>query len=213
MKIRAYPEMYLNHAQAALGDAFDYAVNTCGLSGEDFANMLANGSVGQRIETGDPACVAGKSGIELAGDVIHEATGKTQFPPPHERMERSREYWIGWAAAYYQWFSNRRFSELLQALPYQDMERLYPTLHEADLSKFVEIADRRVREVFHETNLKRIRTLVGCTQAELAQRSGVGLRSIQMYEQRQKEINKAGAETVYRLARSLGCSVEDLLEK
>lgn len=50
------------------------------------------------------------------------------------------------------------------------------------------------------------------TQAELARRSGVSLRSIQMYEQRHKDINKASVETVYRLAKVFSCVVEDLLE-
>ena len=53
----------------------------------------------------------------------------------------------------------------------------------------------------------------GCTQAELAKRSNVSLRSIQMYEQRNKDINRASAETVLNLAKVLGCTMEDLLEK
>ena len=90
---------------------------------------------------------------------------------------------------------------------------MYPTLHEADISKFSTIAEERVREVFPETNLKRIRSAYGCTQAELARRSGVSLRSIQMYEQRNKDINKASAETLYRISKVLGTNIEALLEK
>ena len=37
-------------------------------------------------------------------------------------------------------------------------------------------------------------------------------KMIQLYEQRKQEINKARAETVARLAGTLGCEVEDLLE-
>ncbi len=70
-----------------------------------------------------------------------------------------------------------------------------------------------IKECFPETNLKRIRTVYGCSQAELASLSGVSLRSVKMYEQRHKDINKAGAETVFRLAKALGCTVEDLIEK
>ena len=66
---------------------------------------------------------------------------------------------------------------------------------------------------FTDTNLKRTRTTYGCTQAELAERSGVSLRSIQMYEQHNTDINKASAETVLSLAKVLGCTMEDLLEK
>ena len=90
---------------------------------------------------------------------------------------------------------------------------MYHTLHEADISKFAEIADERIRMYYKDTNLKRIRTAYGCTQAGLAEQSGVTLRSIQMYEQRHKDINKASAETLYRIAKALGCSIEDLLEK
>ena len=43
--------------------------------------------------------------------------------------------------------------------------------------------------------------------------SGVSFRTIQQYEQRQKDINKAQAETLLRLSRSLFCNMEDLLEK
>ena len=89
---------------------------------------------------------------------------------------------------------------------------MYYTLHEADISKFADIADERIREHFKDTNLKRIRSAYGCTQAELAKRAGVSLRSIQMYEQRNKDINKASAETLYRIAKVLGCSIENLLE-
>lgn len=68
-------------------------------------------------------------------------------------------------------------------------------------------------EIVSETNLKRVRTAYGFTQAELAERSGVSLRSIQMYEQRNKNINKASADTMYSLAKVLGCTMEDLIEK
>ena len=90
---------------------------------------------------------------------------------------------------------------------------MYYTLHEADITKFADIVDARIKEFFPDTNLKRIRTAYGCTQAELARRSGVSLRSIQMYEQRNKDINKANAETLYRIAKVLGCTIEDLIEK
>ena len=64
-----------------------------------------------------------------------------------------------------------------------------------------------------DTNLKRIRTACGYTQKELSLMSGASLRSIQMYEAGHKQINKASAETVYKIARVLGCSIEELLEK
>ena len=52
----------------------------------------------------------------------------------------------------------------------------------------------------------------GLSQSELSKRAEVELRSIQMYEQRRNDINKAQAETLFKLARVLGCNIEDLLE-
>ena len=101
----------------------------------------------------------------------------------------------------------------MKAVSYENLEKMYYTLHEADITKFVDIMDSRMTEFFSETNLKRIRMIYGFTQKELANNSGVTLRSIQMYEQGHKNINKASAETLYRLSKILGCTMEDLMEK
>jgi len=77
---------------------------------------------------------------------------------------------------------------------------------------FASLTETRKANTFSETNLKRIRLIYGCSQRELAEMSGVSLRSIQMYEQRNKDINKAQAESLYCLAKALGCTMEDLLE-
>lgn len=211
--IRAYPENYLSRAQALLGDAFDYAVNVLEMDGSAFVMLFVGSSVSRRMELGEPSYLQGKSGIDVVVDVIKETTGKTPAITLQDRVERSAEYWVGWAVAYYHWYSDRKYREIFSALPFEDLLNMYLTLHEADISKFVEIAEKAIRNHFPDTNLKRIRQMYGCTQAELAKRSGVGLRSIQMYEQRNKDINKAGVETVYRLAKVLGCSMEDLIEK
>lgn len=211
--IHAYRETYLSKAQSVLGDAFHYAVNTCGISGSDFIKLFVASSVSKRMENGEPAYLAGKSGIEIVVKVIAETMGKEIDEEPQVQMGRSREYWIGWAVAYYQWFSSRKYGDIFKAVTFEDLQNMYYTLHEADVSKFVDIMDKRMQEFFPETNLKRIRTGYGCTQAALAKLSGVSLRSIQMYEQRNKDINKASVETIHRIAKVLGCTIEDLIEK
>jgi len=97
------------------------------------------------------------------------------------------------------------------------MERvlsLYPTLHEADISKFVSVADQIVDKSIATgiSNLQRIRKARGITQKELADTSGTTLRMIQLYEQQQKDINKAQAITLSKIAHVLGCTTEDLME-
>lgn len=75
----------------------------------------------------------------------------------------------------------------------------------------------RIDEISHEarkeTRLKRYRSLVGLSQRELAERADIPVRTIQQYEQRQKNINKAQLEYVIRLSKVLHCSVEDLVER
>ena len=46
MTTRAYQETYLSKAQAALGDAFDYAINTCRISGADCSAFAKDPSYG-----------------------------------------------------------------------------------------------------------------------------------------------------------------------
>lgn len=209
----AYREIYLSNAQSVLGDAFDYAINTCQIPGDDFVKLFVASSISKRMENGEPSLLSGKSGIEIAIEVVLETTGKQLEAIPAEHMERFVEYWIGWAVAYYQWYSARRYSDIFTVLTFDDLQKMYYTLHEADITKFVDIAEERIKEHFKDTSLKRIRMAYGCTQAELAKQSGVSLRSIQMYEQRRKDINKASVETLYSIAKVLGCTIEDLIER
>ena len=69
-----------------------------------------------------------------------------------------------------------------------------------------------VAGVLAEPNLRRLRRAVGCSQAELARRSGVNVRNIQLYEQRVQDINRASAASLSALAQCLSCSIEDLME-
>lgn len=62
------------------------------------------------------------------------------------------------------------------------------------------------------TKLQTIRKASGLSQSQLADLSGVNLRSLQYYEQGAKDLNKAAAETVFALARALGCTMEVLLD-
>ena len=62
------------------------------------------------------------------------------------------------------------------------------------------------------SNLKRIRESKELSQSQLAEASGVNLRLLQYYEQGYKDINKAQALTVYKLAQALKSPIEDLLE-
>ena len=87
-------------------------------------------------------------------------------------------------------------------------------LHEADETNFVEAANEisLQKQSPQKTRLYEIRKARGFTQQQLSDASGVTLRMIQLYEQRQNDISKAQVNVVISLANALGCRVEDLLE-
>ena len=60
--------------------------------------------------------------------------------------------------------------------------------------------------------IKYYRKKIGITQSNLAEATGISLRTLQDYEQGRKPLEKAAAATVLRLSRVLGCNVEDLID-
>ena len=212
MKKHAYQEIYLSKVQSVLGDVFNVGINLYNIQSKDFVKLFLVSKVCEKIENGEINYLVGKSGHELVVEILTETLGEEIKIERKENYFRSSQYWIGWALAYYQWYSGRKYSDIFKAISIKEFEKMYYTLHEADITKFVEIVDEKIKLCFPDTNLKRIRTIYGCTQKELAEKSGVSLRSIQMYEQKNKDINKASLDTVYSLSRVLGCKMEDLIE-
>lgn len=212
--MHAYNEEYLDDAMKNLGDMMDYAVNCCGYQVDEFFELFISSGIASKFENGNPKYVTGMSGVELAQAVIRNTNGATDFPEPEFSDEYGREYWAGWIVAYYQWLRGKRFEDIVSdGLPISRVCDMY-VLHEADESKFVENADLIIEryKIHRKTKLQIIRKARGFTQQELSKVSGVTLRMIQLYEQRQNDINKAQVNVVVSLARALGCDVEDLLE-
>ena len=161
---------------------------------------------------GTPKVVCGLSGIEMMYAVLHKAGMNEKETPIQIEYERSCEYWSGWILAYYQWLTGKRFQDIYKGMSMKEIQRLYPTLHEASEEKFVEVADKILEKNTMVTKLQRVRKSCGYSQSELAKRSGVNKRMIQQYETRAKDINKAAGVTLMSMAKVLGCEVEDLLE-
>lgn len=212
--IRAYDETYLEDAMLNFGVMLDYGALVCprGLDGFN-DRMLACNAI-REFEKGNPRYIAGMSGIELAFEVIC-STGGECGTITYVLGERSDIFWTGWASAYLQWFTGSTFRSLdRHGMSVQQVRRMYPAFHEADLSKFTECAIgimERSREN-GDCPLKRQRKLIGLTQKELAEQSGVSLRMIQAYEQKDQDISKAEARAVLRLSSALGCDPKILLD-
>ena len=209
---RAYCECYLSDAKKNLGTMLDYAIGGKGIDAGRLGERFARSLFAELFECGHPGVVSGMSGVELARKVL--GTEDEAEPAADTYLGRisTPEYWTGYVLAEYQWFTGRRFKDIFARVPLSAVIELYPLFHEMDVARFIEEMERRMVDNTRETNLAWLRESRGLSQVRLAEISGVGLRSIQMYEQRVNDINKAQGITLYRLAHTLGCSMDDLLE-
>lgn len=209
----AYDKVYLDKARSALGRMLDFAVHDLGYDIGEFFDLFISTGTAERFETGDYTLLVGKSGVELAYEVLDRALESVERISPRYTANRSEEYWTGWALAYYQWETALSFREIVRYVPIKEIRALYSPYHEMDIRQFVDKINDLYRAAKPDTNLKVLRQRAGLSQRELAERSGVPLRTIQQYEQRQKQINKAQAEYLAMLAKALRCDMEDLIER
>lgn len=211
--IRAYDKVYLDKARVAMGRMLDFAVYDLKYEISSFFELFISSGVAARFEKGDFSVIVGMSGVELAYYVLEKANVPIERMKPNYTIDRSEEYWTGWALAYYQWETAQKFEDIIQHVPITKIVQLYSPYHEMDIRHFCDKMNELYRNAKPETNLKQFRQKAELSQKQLAELSGVPLRTIQQYEQRQKNINKAQAEYLVMLARTLYCSVEELLEK
>ena len=211
--IRAYDKVYLDKARTVLGRMLDFAVYDLHYDITDFFNLFITSGTAARFESGDFSVLVGMSGAELAYEVLSASNLAFECIAPNYTANRSEEFWTGWALAYYQWETAMTFAEIIRYIPLRDIQALYSPYHEMDIRQFVDQMNTLYRAAKPETNLKLLRQKAGLSQRELADLSGVPVRTIQQYEQRQKNINKAQAEYLVMLAKVLCCGIEDIMEK
>lgn len=211
--IHAYDNIYLEKARTVLGRMLDFAVHDLKYDLSDFFDLFIQSGIAKRFETGDFTVITGMSGTELAYTILEQSGIKKERIKPNYTANRSEEFWLGWALAYYQWATSLSFAEIIQNIPLKEILALYSPYHEMDIRQFVDKMNMLYQAKKPETNLKILRKKAGLTQKQLADLSGIPVRTIQQYEQRQKNINKAQAEYLVKLAKTLCCTVEELIEK
>ena len=212
--MNAYNELYLDDAMHNLADMLDYAICDLNYEPDEFFSWFINSGIASKFEKGNPKYITGMSGVELCEAVLKETNIALPDTPATNPDFKGKEYWAGWVLAYYQWYSGRRFEDIVSnGLTISKILSMY-ILHEADESKFVEEAEKIINrnKANEKAKLHKIRKARGFTQKELSDASGVSLRMIQLYEQKQNDISKAQVNVVVSLAKALGCEVEDLID-
>ena len=213
MIMKAYDEIYLEDATANFAVMMDYGTIISDGRIDEFYNRVIVSGTASQFERGNPRFLVGMSGIELAWKVMEDTGGTFRFTS-YSSVEKTAEFWTGWALAHLQWSSGLSFEKIRnKGLPPEKVRQMYPLYHEADLSKFIADAMRIIRESeeFPLSPLKRQRKLAGLTQEQLSSLSGVSLRMIKAYEQREQDLSRAEARTLLNLSHSLYCSPETLI--
>lgn len=213
-----YDEGLLDTAMSTLGKAFDFADKHVPGGMERFYDLFMRSSVARTFDGPDAHPSVNSSGIELVLSVCEgdPSSGGLDLMLMTERRlpraEQARGRWCGRVLAFHQWETGTTFRAISTYLDVDDLFALYARFRVAS-PKVVSLAiEEELARTVVPTRLRTYRDAAGLTQAELARVSGVSLRSIQQYEQRAKDINRAQARSVQRLAQALSCPMEELLE-
>lgn len=136
--MHAYDEVYLEKARTVLARMLDFAVYELKYDLSDFWNLFLTSGVAERFESGDFTILVGKSGVEVAYEVLECSGVAVRRISPRYPVERSEEYWTGWALAYFQWKTAISFSDITKAVPITEIRDLYVPYHEMDIRQFVD---------------------------------------------------------------------------
>lgn len=134
----AYSESYLSDAKQNLAECFDYGIKACNFDADFFAKLFVQSGYADMFDRGNPGIIAGKSGIELAKDVIVYAYPNQIFVERFLPEDRSATYWAGWALAEYQWLTRKRFKDIFSRVSLSEIIAMYHLYHEMDITHFVE---------------------------------------------------------------------------
>lgn len=213
----AYPYLYMNDARRCLGEFTSYVSQAIeGTSCDNALNIFMISSLAEPFENGDPRVVCGLSGIELYHMVTKEA-GLARDYSPYEgyiQDEDSSAYRAGALLAYCQWMTGLSFSEILSSISFDRLQALCEENEGMNSEEAAVIIRRRMAARRpYSSNLQAARKRLSLSQKELAALSGVNLRTLQQYETGDKDINRAAAETVEALARTLFCPAGRIMER
>lgn len=193
-----------------IGVCFDYAINFLGFDLEYFCDIFSKSKVAKEIENGNPKYLIGKSGCEVCKEILSEFNLKYK-DIEYVALDKSREYWMGYSLGNYVYIKKCRFSYAFSFISVLEYINMYAKYHQMDNTRILEEIEKYKNNSI--TNLKRIRESNKLSQSQLSTLSGVSIRTIQAYEQRSKDINKAESIIVFNLAKVLSCTMEDLLER
>lgn len=239
--LQAYNRLYLDKAKRSLARMMDYAVHDLHYDADTFFDLFLSSGTAWKFGSGDVKIIAGMSGIELAYHVLRVSGIEADRVAYRYSAGRSKEYWAGSALAQYQWEQAVPFADIICAVSMKDIIAMADGYRESEIRALSEglswmdtltipdhmnednydsfsaglsrlISQQHAGDSGKMTALKHLREQNGFSQSRLAAVSGVPVRTIQQYEQRQKDIHKAGFDSIIKLAAALSCEPYDLID-
>ena len=229
----------VNKACISIGKMLDHAVYSLHQNADTFFALFITSGLASKLEQTDISIITGISGIELSYEVMKRCGIHFDRVTPRHTTGLSKEYYAAHALAHIQYDTGISYDELIHIISVSDIIRLYDSYHskavsllpwqmsDSDRTEAVEKIKSgftdELRSAFErcgintlhmkkETHLKEMRLRNGLSQSGLAAASGIPVRTIQQYEQRRKDINKAAADSILKLASVLNCDPSSLLE-
>ena len=126
--------------------------------------------------------------------VLSSVDHVSDFTEPNLREDRSDLYWCGWVLAYYQWHENKSFREIWNSISIRMMQKMYSTLHEADISKTVDMMNSMLLSS-RKSLVQTLRLTRGMTQQELATAAHMSLSQLQRIEYGERQVENLSLKT------------------
>ncbi len=210
--MHAYSKLYLDSAMNTLGYMLEYAVYDVKISPRDAFDRFMISGIASRYEKGDSTYTVGRSGVEIMEEAMLQTDKGWVFIEKQLRPDRTPEFWAGWALAYVQWELGCTFKDILEVFPIEKVIEAYHTYHEMDVKQFRDYVIEKMLSSRKVSRLKERREEMGMSQSQLARKADIPVRTIQQYEQKQKNINHARITYLTVLARVLRCNEADIME-
>lgn len=137
-KKHPYSEFYLDEVMENMGYMYQYLRDVHNMNIRDSIKLFRKSNIALGIELANPHYLCGLFGTELAEELLgsYDVVEQSHYP--------DIEYWIGWASAYLQWYSNVTFDRMYELVPADRFVCMYGPYHEMWFEHLEEFAEKYI---------------------------------------------------------------------
>lgn len=203
--VYAYEEKFITPIAEILGEIFQKAACIEGFEINKFAQKFAKSEIAHAIEYGNVEYLMSE---KIGEDITNLICSESEFDIEDVNKSNVQEYWVGYILVYIQRAVRRSFKEIFALYSCNRLLTDYDVYNEMNPLEIV----KKIKQYISVGNkLKQFRERGKMNQLELSNKSNVTVKNIKAYEDGTVDISKAQGDTLFRLSRALGCTIEELL--